>query len=104
MRSLEESEPLVTHAGAIELLELTHEFPCAYTIKAIGSATDDFEGRIVRAARGAHARAVEISHRARTTANGLHVAVTLDVLVESPDEVVALYRAIQVVQGLRFLI
>ena len=94
----------MTHAGAFALLESTHDFPCSYTIKAIGSALDDFEGRILGAARGAHARPVDVSHSARTTPNGVHMAVTLDVRVESPDEVVALYRALQVVQGLRFLI
>ena len=100
----EESEPPVTHDGAIELLESTHQFPCEHTIKAIGTATDDFQGRIVRAAQSAHARPTAVSHSARTTPNGAHVAVTLEVQVESPHEVITMYRALQVVKGLRFLI
>jgi putative lipoic acid-binding regulatory protein len=94
----------VTHTGAIELLERTHAFPCYFTIKAIGSAADDFEGRIVRAAREALRRVVDMTHTVRVTPNGGHVAVTLEVHVETADEVIELYRAVQVERGLRFLI
>jgi putative lipoic acid-binding regulatory protein len=94
----------VTHEGARELLAKTHPFPCSYTIKAIGRAVDDFAGRTVAAAQGVMARAAAVRFSTRTTPDGNHVAVTLDVEVADPDEVIRVYRALQVVDGLRFLI
>jgi uncharacterized protein len=94
----------LTHDGAIALLESTHSFPCAYTIKAIGAASNDFEGRVLRAARSTFPRPDDITHSSRATPNGAHVAVTLVVQVDTPDEVITVYRAVQLVEGLRFLI
>ena len=37
------------HRPSAELLESSHDFPCVYHIKAIGTATNDFERRVVEA-------------------------------------------------------
>lgn len=94
----------MNHPDARELLEATHEFPCAYTIKAIGAARDGFEVRIVRAARTILPRSAAVAHRARATPNGAHVAVTLVVQAQTPDEIITVYQALQTVDGLRFLL
>ena len=45
---LPEASPM-DHRPSVELLESTHLFPGVYQIKAIGSAEDDFAGRVVAA-------------------------------------------------------
>jgi len=94
----------VSHARACDLLNRTHLFPGPYTIKAIGSTVDDFTGRVVAAARGVLARAAEMRFSTRCTPNGLHVAVTLDMVVMDAEEVLRVYRALKAVQGLRLLL
>ena len=42
-------ERAMDHRPSVELLESTHSFPGEYKIKAIGSADDDFESRVVEA-------------------------------------------------------
>ncbi|MCS6975745.1 MAG: DUF493 domain-containing protein [Gemmatales bacterium] len=94
----------MTYASARDLLNRTHLFPGPYTIKAIGLTVDDFVGRIVRAAEGALARQADVQFSVRSTPNGLHVAVTLNLQVVDADEVIRVYQALQVVQGLRVLL
>lgn len=94
----------VTHASARDLLNRTHLFPGPYTIKAIGLTSDDFVGRVVQAAQAVLQRAAAVRFSVRSTPNGLHVAVTLDLQVVDADEVLRVYRALQVVQGLRVLL
>jgi putative lipoic acid-binding regulatory protein len=94
----------VTTEGARELLLATHTFPCAYVVKAIGLAGEDFVGRIRVAAESAIARPAAVKHTVRFTPDGQHAAVTLDVDVASADEVMAIYRALQPIKGLKFLL
>jgi putative lipoic acid-binding regulatory protein len=72
-------------------------------MKVIGAAEDDFVGRVVLAAKQTLTRAADVLHRTRTTPNGEHVSVTLVMHVESPDEVLTVYEALQVVKGLKLL-
>lgn len=93
----------MTHKSARDLLARTHLFPGPYTIKAIGSVADDFVGRVVSAAQEGLTRAADVRFSVRSTPRGNHVAVTLDLAVSNPDEVIRVYQALQVVKGLRFL-
>ena len=93
----------MTHDGALDLLNSTHRFPGSYTIKAIGGVHDDFVGRIVAAAQDGLKRPADVRHTTRSTPHGNHVAVTLDLSVLAPEEVIRVYKALQAVKGLRFL-
>jgi putative lipoic acid-binding regulatory protein len=86
-----------------ELLEATHLFPGPYTIKAIGTTGEDFVDRIVAAARSGLVRAEDVQFSVRTTPHGRHVAVSLELQVRTAQEVLDVYAALQVVQGLKFL-
>jgi putative lipoic acid-binding regulatory protein len=86
-----------------ELLESTHPFPGTYQIRAIGLAADDFPGRVVSAVSGELAGPSELDYSVRTTRGGRHVAVTLDVTVQSADQVRAIYAQIQDIAGLTLL-
>jgi putative lipoic acid-binding regulatory protein len=94
----------VTHEGARDLLDRTHLFPGSYTIKAIGAAVDDFVGRTVGTAQGVLQRTADVRYTVRSTPDGNHVSVTLDLEVVSAEEVIQVYQALQVVKGMRFLL
>ncbi len=87
-----------------ELLESTHRFPGAYTIKAIGQAEEGFVDRIVAAAQQGLERASDVQFSVRSTPQGAHVAVTLELSVLSADEVIAVYQALREVKGLKLLL
>lgn len=92
------------HRPTADLLESVHPFPGTYQIRAIGASADDFEGRVVAAVAEEVATLSEIDHSARFTPNGRHVSVTLDITVQSADQVRAIYARIQAVEGLALLL
>jgi putative lipoic acid-binding regulatory protein len=91
------------HRPSEELLEATHLFPGTYQIKAIGASADDFAGRVVAAAASELAAASEVDHSIRQTPDGRHVAVTLDLTVQTAAQVRAIYARIRDVEGLALL-
>ncbi|QDV35213.1 YbeD family protein [Tautonia plasticadhaerens] len=86
-----------------ELLESVHPFPGSYQIRAIGSAEDDFEARVVAAVQEELAGPGEVDHSSRFTKGGRHVSVTLDITVQSAEQVRAIYTRIHTVPGLCLL-
>lgn len=87
-----------------DLLESNHIFPGMYQIKAIGDAENDFEGRVVAVIREELADHSEIDFAVKVTPGGRHISLTLNVMVQSPAQVIAVYGRIQKVEGLRFLL
>lgn len=89
---------------SIELLEATHSFPGMYQIRVIGRADDDFAGRVVTAALSELAGPSELEHTVRQTPGGRHVAVTLDLTVQTAEQVRAIYASLQELHGLTLLL
>lgn len=89
---------------AIELLESTHDFPCAYTFKIIGRAEEHFVGRVLTAARGELPADAEPPFSSRKTSSGRHVSVTLEPRCETAQQVLDIYRALQEVEGIVLLL
>jgi putative lipoic acid-binding regulatory protein len=88
---------------SLELLESTHFFPGSYQIKAIGSAADDFAGRVVTAVQEELPAPSDLEYSLRSTQGGRHVAVTLDITVQTADQVRTIYARLQEVEGLTIL-
>lgn len=88
---------------SVDLLESVHPFPGTYQIKAIGLADDDFVGRVVSAATSELATPSELDHSVRATPGGRHVAITLEITVQTAEQVRAVYLKIQQVEGLTIL-
>ena len=88
----------------LELLESNHRFPGVYQIKVIGSTDGDFGGRVTTAIREGLVVPSEINVKIRTTPDGRHVSLTLDVNVQTAGEVIALYAKIRGVQGVKFVL
>lgn len=88
---------------SIDLLESTHTFPGTYQFRAIGAAADDFVGRVVAAVAEEVAGPSELDYSTRSTSGGRHVAVTVDVQVQTAEQVRAIYERLQSVTGLSLL-
>jgi uncharacterized protein len=91
------------HRPSVELLESTHAFPGTYQIRAIGRSDDDFAARVIAAVRDELAAPSDLDHSIRTTPGGRHVAITLDLTVQTASQVRAIYAAIQPLEGLVLL-
>ncbi len=89
--------------ASIELLENTHQFPCKFIFKAIGKAENGFVGRVVAAVREELAHEQDPPYSFRQARGGRHVAVTLEPTVQTPQQVLAVYRRIRAIAGLVML-
>lgn len=87
-----------------ELLNATHEFPCAYVFKAIGSTEDHFVARVIAAVRSELDESEEPSFSTRQTPGGRHVCVTIEPEMQSADHVISVYARLQQVEGLVMLV
>ena len=85
---------------AIELLERTHRFPGPYMFKVIGRAENGFAARVVAAVRDELAASIDPPFSCREAVGGRHVSVTLEPMIETVDQVLAVYRRIQKLAGL----
>ena len=81
---------------SLELLNATHSFPCAFTIKVIGAADNDFVTRVVDVLREFDA---EVTYQTRSTPKGNHVSVTLEPNLESAEQVLQVYERIKTLEG-----
>jgi putative lipoic acid-binding regulatory protein len=100
----EHTEHVMDTRPSEDLLESHHAFPGVYHIKAIGSLDDDFPARVVAAALTELAGPSEIEHVVRETKGGRHASVSLDITVQSAEQVRAIYERIREVEGLTLLL
>jgi uncharacterized protein len=91
------------HRPSVELLESIHFFPGVYKIKAIGRVDDDFESRIVETVCSHLPARSDLDYSVRTTPGGRHVAITLDISVQTAEQVRAIYADVRDVEGLTLL-
>lgn len=83
----------------LELLKATHRFPGTYTFKVIGENQNNLPARVVETAfmvAGPHSQP---RHTVRETDSGKHIAVTLEVNVESAEAVVRIYEQLVNLKG-----
>lgn len=82
---------------SLELLNATHNFPCAFTVKVIGFAENGFVIRVVETLQQFDP---DVSFRTRSTPTGKHVAVTLEPQLESAEQVLLVYERVRTIQGI----
>ena len=85
---------------AIDLLETAHTFPGPYLFKAIGRTDSDFVVQVVTAVREELEESTDPPYRLQHTASGRHVSVSLEPIVESVYQVLAIYRRLSRTEGL----
>jgi putative lipoic acid-binding regulatory protein len=93
----------VERLPSIDLLEAAHRFPGPYMFKAIGRSENGFVARAVAAARQGMEADFDPPFSVRETPGGRHVAVTLEPVVRTPEEVLAVYRRLMKLSGLVLL-
>lgn len=84
---------------SIELLESGHAFPGPYMFKLIGRTENGFVGRAVAAVRDALAAAVDPPYTVREAVGGRHVSVTIEVEVQTAEDVLVVYRRVHRLAG-----
>ncbi len=93
----------MSESESIELIESTHHFPGPYTFKVIGKVERGFVARVVAAVRDELGAPTDPQYSLRETAGGRHVAVTIEPVVQSGTQVMAVYRRIRGMAGLVML-
>lgn len=88
---------------ALDLLESTHQFPGPYLFKIIGKVENGFVARAVAAVREELAAPIDPPFKTRATPAGRHVAVSVQPVVQSAEQVLAVYRRLRVLTGLVML-
>ncbi len=84
---------------SLELLNATHTFPCQFTLKVIGTSTDDFVDRCLVAVKSVNLDSDEIPVTTRSTPNGKHTSITLLPTLASAEQVLAVYEQLRSVEG-----
>jgi uncharacterized protein len=87
----------------IALLESTHTFPGPYVFKVIGRTDLSFVARAVAAVRDELGDDADPPYRVRESAGGRHTAVTLEPVVQTARQVLAVYRRLGKIAGLVML-
>lgn len=92
------------HRPTTDLLESVHTFPGTYQMKVIGASEGDFTGRVLAAVLEELAAGSDLDHSARETPDGRHVAITLEITVQSAEQVRTIYARVGEVEGLKLLL
>ena len=79
---------------SIEALEGAHDFPGRYTIKAFGMRGGSFEADAQTSATEVLGRKKDVRAKARESSGGTYVCVTLDLRVQSAEQVRTVYEAL----------
>src|SRR4051812_25617335 len=91
------------HRPSEELLESSHVFPGVYQIKVIGISSNDFESRVVQAVIAELAASSDLDYSVRTTPGGRHVALTLEISVQTAQQVRTIYARLHELEGITLL-
>lgn len=90
----------MTETLTIELLETMHEFPGPYMFKVIGRVDRGFVARVVAAVRDEMAAATDPPYRLREASGGRHISITLEPVVQTAQDVLAIYRRLRATAGI----
>jgi putative lipoic acid-binding regulatory protein len=88
---------------SFDLLEKTHTFPGPYLFKIIGKANHRFPARVIALVREELQAETDPPYHVREAVGGRHLSVTLEPVVQSAQQVLAIYRRLGLLDGLVFL-
>ncbi len=87
----------------VDLLEKTHVFPCPFVFKIIGKAKEGLMAQVVAVVREELHFDVDPPYSVREAVGGRHLSVTVEPVVQSAEQVVAIYRRLQGLDGVVML-
>lgn len=90
-------------APSRELLLANHTFPGDYTIKAFGPKSAEFETAVVEAAT-ILLGAARVRSAVRASSQGRRICVTLELSLETVDEVIRVYERIYEIPKLMLIL
>lgn len=88
----------------LEILQTAHAFPCPYQFKVIGKAEQGFVARVIAAVRIELLIEVDPPYRVREAVGGRHLSVTLEPIIQSAQQILAIYRRLGGLDGLVMLL
>lgn len=81
------------------------EFPCVFTFKTVGVTHDHLLGRILASVATVLGRTVgDNEHSIRESAKGNYTSVTLEIAVDSSEQVYSIYKALGETEGVKFVL
>ncbi len=83
----------------IELLKLSHSFPGPYTFKVIVEASPDIVEKLITELSKLLNWQASPQYSSRTTDSGKHIAITLEPVMRTPEEVHTVYNHLGSMQG-----
>jgi putative lipoic acid-binding regulatory protein len=95
---------MLNNLPTLELLEQTHPFPGPYIFKIIGKPEQGFVARVVALVREEMSAEADPPFRVRESVGGRHLSVTMEPIVQSAQQVLAIYRRLVKVEGLVMLL
>ncbi len=90
--------------AALAALCQAHQFPGPYRFRIIGDSAPAFLARVVQVATWVLGPTQKPEVTTRTSAGGRHQSIGLTVQVASADQVLDIYRGLQGLSGVRFLL
>ncbi|WP_437193190.1 YbeD family protein [Planctomicrobium sp. SH527] len=87
----------------LEILEANHSFPCSFTFKVIGVATEQFADSVLVAVKKQLEGDFEPAISSKATPSGRHISVTVEPQVASAAHIHEIYRELQSLEGLVML-
>jgi putative lipoic acid-binding regulatory protein len=79
-------------------------FPCHFSVKAMGAASDDFDLHVFSLARRHIPELAENALHARPSRGGRFVSITLHFTAESREQLDALYRTLSADERIHFVL
>lgn len=88
----------------IELLESVHQFPGPYTFKIITNNDPSVQNAVVAEIQKSLSLASPPSPTSRTSANGKHASLTIELTLQKAEDVHTVYKALEQVPGVLLLL
>ena len=88
----------------LERLNSVHDFPCEFVFKVIGTNTPEFVSSVVQSTLIVLGKDANIDLTTRESSQGNHTSVTMVINVNDAESVVHVFRMLQSVEGVRYVL
>ena len=89
---------------SISKLEESHEFPCDFQFKIIGTNTDDFIAQVVQVGLNVVGGDNDPNVSTRESSEGKYVSVSMKMTVDDAETILDVYEHVEHLDDVRFLL
>ena len=97
-------DDMSSRESSIETLEETHEFPCPYQFKVIGTNSEEFVAQVAQIGVNVIGADAEPNVTTRESSGGTYVSVTMEVEVEDAETILDVYARVQQMDDVKFVL